>query len=239
MPSNAPGAAAAPPDSPESSPSRSPARARQRWLWAALAAVVAVGIAGVAAWQRIGAARPPALEGAVLAPPVVAYNFRLPDQDGRMVSLSDFRGKVVALTFLYTRCPDICPLIAEHLRAARTQLGDAAGRAAFVAVSVDPTGDTPAAIREFLQRHRVSGELTYLRGTFAQLRPVWAHYFVGSDAGEVNPAAVAASAPTPAEVGHTAIVYVIDPEGKVRVFLPGNFDPKDLVADVRALAARR
>lgn len=239
MQSNAPDAAAAPDDVPGSGPSRTPPRAGRTWLWVALATLLAAGFAGAAAWQRIGPARTPALEGAVLTPPAAAYDFRLPDESGRMVSLSDFRGKVVALTFLYTHCPDICPLIAEQFRTARGELGDAAAHAAFVAVSVDPTGDTPAAIREFLQTHRIEGQLTYVRGTAAQLRPVWAHYFVGSDAKDVNPQALAAATPAPDQVGHTAIVYVIDPEGKIRVFLPGNFDPKDLVTDIRTLAARR
>jgi len=213
-------------------------RARRPWPWILLAVVLAGAIAGAATWQRINAARPPALEGAVLAPPVSAFDFTLPDQDGHPVSLSSFRGKVVALTFLYTSCPDVCPLIADHLRTSYQEMGDAARHVAFVAVSVDPHGDTPAAIRQFLQRHRVQDELTYLRGTFAQLRPVWAHYFVGSDAKDVNPSAVAASTPTPGQVGHTAIVYVIDLQGKIRVFLPANFDPKDLVTDVRALVPR-
>ncbi len=217
----------------------SPTRPRRPWPWIALAVVMAVAIAGAVAWQRTNAARSPALEGGVLTPPVSAFDFRLPDQDGHPVALSDLRGKVVVLTFLYTHCPDVCPLIAEQLRTAREQLGEAAGSTAFVAVSVDPAGDTPAAIREFLKRHRVEGQLTYARGTFAQLRPVWAHYFVGSDAAAVQGTAITTPAPAPGQVGHTAVVYVIDPAGQIRVFLPGNFDPKDLVTDIRALAPRR
>lgn len=58
-------------------------------------------------------------------------------------------------------------------------------------------GDTPEAIQEFLKAHRVDGILTYLHRPFAALRPVWRHYYVGSDAKEVNLEAVAASAPTP------------------------------------------
>ena len=116
------------------------------------------------------------------------------------------------------------------------QLGNTARRVALVAVSVDPRGDTPEAIQEFLKVHGVDGILSYLHGSFAELRPVWRHYYVGSDAKEVNPEAVAASAPTPQQVGHTAIVYVLDSKGRIRVFLPGNFDPKDLVTDLRLLA---
>jgi protein SCO1 len=211
-------------------------RPRKRWAWVILAAGLAVAVAGAVAWERTRGGSPPPLQGMVLTPPVPAYDFRLPDQDGRMVSLSGLRGKAVALTFLYTHCPDVCPLIADTLHRAYAQLGDLSGRVAFVAVSVDPNGDTPAAVREFLAAHHAEHELTYLRGSFAQLRPVWAHYYVGSDAQEVNPEAATASSPPAPQVGHTALVYLIDPRGKIDAFLPASFDPKDLVTDLRVLA---
>jgi protein SCO1 len=213
-------------------------RDASRWLYVALAVVVAAAVAATVAAVRARLA-PPALAGAVMNPPVTAYEFSLHDQDGRLVSLAALRGKVVVLTFLYTHCPDVCPLIADAFHAAFTDLDPGtAARTAFVAVSVDPSGDTPEAVRGFLAGHHVQGEMTYLLGSFAQLRPVWAHYYVGSDAREVNPEASNAAAPTVAQVGHTAIIYLIDPVGKIKVFLPGNLDPKDLVADIRALAGR-
>lgn len=201
-----------------------------RWWWAAALIVM---IAAGAFWARGRTAAPQALEGAVLTPPVTAYDFRLPDQDGRIVSLSALRGKVVALTFLYTHCPDYCPLIAEQLGAVHAHLASLSDRVAFVAVSVDPSGDTPDVIREFLAAHHVAGVLTYVRGTAAQLRPVWDHYFVTSDAR--SGASAGAGVPTPA-ISHTTIVYVIDTQGRIRAFLPANFDPKDLVTDMRVLA---
>ncbi|HBZ71514.1 MAG TPA: hypothetical protein DEP35_18040 [Deltaproteobacteria bacterium] len=223
---------------PSGSPAHAMPRGSSRWLYVALAVVVAAAVAagGAAVRARLS---PPALAGAVMNPPVTAYAFTLPDQDGHVVSLAGLRGKVIALTFLYTHCPDVCPLIADAFHKARLALDPAtAARTAFVAVSVDPNGDTPSAVKEFLAAHHVQGEMTYLRGSFAQLRPVWAHYYVGSDAAEVNPEAAKAAAPSIQQVGHTAIVYLIDPEGKIKVFLPGNLDPNDLVADIRVLAGR-
>jgi protein SCO1/2 len=182
------------------------------WIAAALAVIL---LAGGGLWVRSRLAPPP-LEGAVLTPPVRAYDFELPDPDGRMISLASMRGKVVALTFLYAHCPDYCPLVADQINK----------------VHVDPAGDTPDAVREFLDAHHVTGVLTYVRGTWAQLRPVWAHYFVASDAKEGTSASDAAAH----GVSHTTILYIIDPQGQVRVFLPANFDPKDLLTDVRLLA---
>ncbi len=212
---------------------------RKRWGRLVFAALVAFAIALGALWAYVRFAAPPVLAGDVLSPPTQAYDFRLMDQRGQTVALSDFRGKAVVLTFLYARCPDACPLIAELMRTTYEKLGDAAGQAAFVAVSVDPRGDTPEAVRVFLKVHRVEGVLIYLHGSFAQLRPVWAHYNVGSDAQEINPEAVAASQPTPPLVGHTGAVYIIDPRGRIRASLPGNFAPRDLVKDLRLLARER
>ncbi|HYM90698.1 MAG TPA: SCO family protein [bacterium] len=202
-----------------------------------LAAVLVVAAAGGLLWTAWNVTRPRGLTGGVFASPTAAPDFRLADQDGHPVSLSGLRGKVVVLTFLYTHCPDACPLIADALHRAYGQLGSTSARTAFLAVSVDPNGDTPQAIHQFLDEHHVQGELMYLHGTLAQLRPVWAHYYVGSDANKVNPAAVATAAPAPGQINHTAIVYVIDPRGRLRAFLAGDtLDPQTLVTDVKALA---
>ncbi len=205
-----------------------------RWTWVAALAVLAAAGAVAAVWAR---AHSPSLQGAIVTPPAPTYDFHLRDQQGQMVQLSGLRGKAVALTFLYTNCPDVCPLIANRMHEAYEQLGPAARRVALVAVSVDPNGDTPQSVQRFLAAHGVQGELYYLTGSFAELRPVWAHYYVGSDAKEVNPQAAAATARSADAVGHTAIVYVLDPRGNLRVFLPANFDPKDLSTDLRILAA--
>ena len=79
-----------------------------------------------------------------------APDFTLTDGiTGRVVTLSAQRGQVTALTFLYTTCPDVCPLTASRFRAAQSELQADAGRVTFIAVSVDPDGDTPNAVREF------------------------------------------------------------------------------------------
>jgi len=203
-------------------------------LWLVVAGVAVCAIAGVAVWAR---ARTPVLLGAVVTPPASAYDFSLQDQANRLIRLSDFHGKAVALTFLYTHCLDVCPLIAGKLHETYTQLGGAATGVAFLAVSVDPKGDTPGDVRTFLSTHHLDGELSYLTGSSAELKRVWAHYYVGSDAREVNPEVSAVTPTSPDLVDHTAIVSIIDPRGNLRVFLPGNFEPKDLATDLKILNA--
>jgi len=91
-------------------------------------------------------------------------------------------------------------------------------------------------VRDFLSAHHVERELTYLTGPFTDLKRVWAYYNIASDAKEAKPLPAAGTPASPTLVGHSSIVYVIDPNGQLRVILPGNFDPKDLATDLKILA---
>ncbi len=153
-----------------------------------------------------------------------APDFQLTDQNGNAVTLLGLRGKVVVLTFLYTHCPDVCPLTAEHLHAAEQQLGTAMKQVAFVAISVDPQNDTPDAIKAFNQEHGVS-DLVYLSGTPAQLQPVWAAYYVAAQTDALHPNMVS----------HSTRVVVIDKAGMQRVNMDSDFNPSDLVYNIQAL----
>ena len=154
-----------------------------------------------------------------------APDFTLADGlTGETVTLSSLRGNVVAIAFLYTHCPDACPLTAAQFRAAQVALGADASRARFVAVSVDPEGDTPAAIRDFSATHELRDNWRYLTGPRATLEAVWASYGVGSFAD-----------PTPPFVDHNDAIFVIDPRGRERELVHSDLVLKDFVADLRAL----
>ncbi len=140
------------------------------------------------------------------APPTTLRNYL-----GQTVSLSEYRGKVVFVTFLYTRCPDVCPLIATNLHATQAALGAANAKVQMLAISVDPTGDTPKAVANFLRVHKLVGRIQYLVGSAAELGRVWAAWNVGS----------ARDAASPALVDHSALVYGISANGCPHDDLPG------------------
>jgi protein SCO1/2 len=164
---------------------------------------------------------------AVATPPKPAPDFTLRDSLGRRVTLSQYRGKAVLLTFIYDHCPDICPLIVSNLHNAQALLGRAASKAQVVAVSVDPKGDTPATVKSFLAAHRMTGRMEYLIGSKAQLTPVWKAYGVGVTA-----------SPDSREVDHTAAVYGITSGGRITALYPSDFKPAWIAHDVPILAAR-
>ncbi len=156
-----------------------------------------------------------------------APNFELHDSSGKLWALSDWHGRIVVLTFLYTHCPDECPLIAERLRAASQQMGTEMSQVAMVAVSVDPVRDTPESVQSFLQQHQLTNRLTYLLGSPAELKPVWDKYYLGVKTDPTQPGLVA----------HSSRIILIDGQGKQRINLDTDFHVGDLVGDVRALVA--
>ena len=152
-----------------------------------------------------------------------APDFTLTDGvSGRAETLSARRGQVVALTFLYTTCPDVCPLTASRFRAAQVELQADASRVTFIAVSVDPDHDTPKAVQDFSAAHDLRTNWYYLVGGQAQLSPVWAAYGIGVQAGSTT-------------VTHNDAVYLIDTRGRERVLLHSEDLAADLANDLRAL----
>ena len=153
--------------------------------------------------------------------------FALRDSVGRLVRLSQFRGKAVLLTFIYDHCPDTCPLIVANLHSALQRLGAKASKLQIVAVSVDPKGDTPATVNAFLAAHEMTGRMEYLIGTFKELSPVWRAYgvqvLVPPDKREQT-------------VGHSAFLYGITGHGSVLALYPPALDPSWVVHDAPLLA---
>lgn len=149
--------------------------------------------------------------------------FRLRDGRGGIIDTRSLRGRPYAVTFLYTRCPDVCPAIANDLRDAMRGTD-----AAVVAISVDPRGDTPRAVRAFARTHRLPAAFHYAIGDRAALAPVWQAYFAAPQSGR---AAVSA---------HTAALWLVDARGRLRALYPGGLpiDPGDLAHDLRALSGR-
>jgi protein SCO1/2 len=161
-------------------------------------------------------------------PAIRAPNFVLHDQAGHAVSLASERGRFVIVPFLYVHCKDVCPLIAENLNEALQQLGSLRKDVRVLAVSVDPKGDTPAAVRHFVAVHRLLPQFRYLTGTVAQDKRVWAAYHIASDPEHGSTA-----------VDHTAYEVLIDPKGVERVGYDAQVKAADVVHDIRLLAARQ
>jgi protein SCO1 len=150
------------------------------------------------------------------APPIALH-----DQYGRPASLAAFRGQPVLVAFLYTRCGSPCTVIAQQIRGALDELRRPVP---VLLVSVDPAGDTPVAVRDFLAQVSLSGRVYYLTGSQAGLEKVWRAY-------QVKPPSAGASA-----FANKATVVLIDASGRQRVlFGPEQLTPEALAHDIEKL----
>ena len=219
--------------------------------------ILIAGVMAGVALLALACARPvapDAFKGTVLSAANPAPDFRLTDQFGKATSLADFRGKVVLLTFLYTSCPDVCPVAANHLREARETLDEdgGGGDTAIVVVSVDPERDSVEAALAYSERWDMVDGWAYLTGGEDALRAVWDAYYIdpylhgpGRDAaasgehsqqaGQASGGGASALAARSGRIIHSAPIYLIDAEGAMRVAFTLPFETADLVNDARLL----
>lgn len=159
-----------------------------------------------------------------LDPPRDSVDFTLTDQFGEQIRLTDFRGGVVVLTFLYTYCPDICPLVTQKLHETHRLLGAAASHAAFLIVTVDPERDTVQRLHEYSKQFDMLDKWHFLTGSEKELKPVWDYYWAGKVWKDEK-----------GNVMHQAPVHLTDPQGKIRVVSGQTFRPAELAHDIEAL----
>jgi protein SCO1/2 len=174
------------------------------------------------------------LPGLVLEPEA-APAIDLVDSDGQRVALADYRGKPVVVSFLYTDCPDVCPVIGQRIGQALAELDGKAEDVAVLIVSVDPAGDTPEKAQAFLEKHGLAGAgRHYLLGDAETLAPVWLAYGVGTapNTGGQRPAGEPAQI---GRIGHTDASFLIDREGKKRTLLRGDAAADDIARGLRIL----
>jgi protein SCO1 len=154
---------------------------------------------------------------------------RLDNSLGKPVNIADYRGKAVLVTFIYTHCPDVCPLIVGHLHAALAKLSSDADKLQIIAVSTDPIGDNPKTVKHFLAEHQMTGKMQYLIGSLGQLSKVWKAWHIV--------AKLPKGPNAPDVVEHSALVYGISASGKIATVYPANFAPSQIVHDVPLLAS--
>ena len=159
-----------------------------------------------------------------------APDFELLDADGGTLRLDDLRGQVIVLNFIYTTCPDVCPLHAERIAEVQAMVNQTPMRdqVRFISITTDPEADTPQALRDYGPAHGLD-PANWVFATSGPERPVatrrlaerYGLRFVKADDGTQT---------------HAVVTHVIDSEGRWRAKFHGlGFDPANLVVFVNAL----
>jgi protein SCO1/2 len=157
-----------------------------------------------------------------------AKDFHLPDTDGKMRSLADFKGKVVALFFGYTQCPDVCPTTMAELSEAKKQLGADGDKLQVVFITVDPERDTPKVLKAYMANFDPT--FIGLVPTPEQLAQVAKDFKVYYKKAE-------GATPTSYTMDHSAATYVYDPEGHLRLYARYGNGPQVMASDIKKLLA--
>ncbi|MEA2945736.1 MAG: hypothetical protein QOI40_1066 [Alphaproteobacteria bacterium] len=155
-----------------------------------------------------------------------APEFVLTSQDGAPVTLADFRGKVVAVTFILTMCTATCPVLTPMMSFVQDQLGNDFGtKIAFVSITVDPDRDTAEVLKQYAQAFGANlAGWSFLTGSPQAVREVTHRY------------GVYASKTANGDVEHTFLTSIVDPRGILRVqYLGVRFDPGEFRRDLLSL----
>jgi len=159
-----------------------------------------------------------------------APEFTLISQDGAPVSLADLRGKVIAVTFIYTLCTQTCPVLTPMMSFVQDRLGSDFGTTvAFVSITVDPERDTPEVLKEYARAFGADlRSWSFLTGPAAAIRDVTRRY------------GVFASRNANGDVDHSFLTSIVDARGILRVqYLGVRFDPEEFRRDLLSLVRER
>jgi protein SCO1 len=155
-----------------------------------------------------------------------APQFTLTSQEGTPLALADLRGKVVAVTFIYTGCPDICPMLTQKMVDVQNELGAEFGaKIAFVSISLDPERDTPEVLKDYAQFWGAKPEgWSFLTGSLEAVRDVTRRYGVFFSKKEDG------------SVEHSQLTTLVDADGQMRVqYIGARFDPEEFRRDLMSL----
>lgn len=167
--------------------------------------------------------RPHTFHGTVIQSPDTAHDFTLTSAAGE-VSLSDFRGKLVLLYFGYTFCPDICPATLANAGQALRELGNDAGDAQLIMISLDPERDTPEKLAKYTAHFHPS--FIGVTGSPEQLAEVASLYGIFYQKTE-------GSAASGYLIDHTATLLVIDRDGYLKLVFPFGVTVPEIADDLK------
>jgi len=168
----------------------------------------------------------PAFKGVDITGVDYARDLPLTDQFGQQRHLKDFAGKVLAVFFGYTNCPDVCPTTMSELAQVKSDLGAEGDRLQVLFVTVDPERDTPEVLKAYMAHFDPS--FLALRGSPEELAAVAKDF-------KIFYKQVPGDTPTSYSMDHSAGMYMFDPKGQLRLFQRYGSSTQALVDDTRLL----
>lgn len=187
---------------------------------ACLVMIASTAIGATSACQRSA----PTFKGFDITGAEYGRTFSLPDADGMTRSLADFKGRIVLVFFGFTQCPDICPTTLGQAIEVRKLLGPDGDKVQVIFITVDPERDTPELLREYMKAFDPG--FVALRGDARTLADTAKEFKIFYQKVPTS---------TSYTMDHTALTYVFDPNGHLRLALRHEQSVPDVVADLKLL----
>lgn len=191
-----------------------------------LIAFVAVAGLALVVWLLLARFWPYRYHGLMLEPAKPVADFTLVGPNNQPVKLSDFRGKLTALYFGYTFCPDVCPTTLAELAQGMQRMGRRAAQVQVIMITVDPARDTPEVLAQYMANF--DARFIGLSGTPEQIAAAATPLGIYYEQHE-------GTAATGYLVDHTASVAVIDQNGYLRLVYPFGTPGEDIASDLAHL----
>jgi len=153
-------------------------------------------------------------------------DFSLKDQNGEPFEFKTLKGKIVLLTFVYTTCPDVCPLVNVSMRSVQNDLSPKERESVYLlSVTTDPEIDTPEILKSYGERYKVDfTNWSLLTGNIQQLALIWKAF------------GIRVLRKARGLVSHTSLTALMDKKGVVRIMYAGTApDAKVILKDLRIL----
>lgn len=189
----------------------------RKWLFLSLFFLLAACNAAPKATHFIGTD----ITGAEFGKPLT-----LTDHNGKLRSITDFKGMVVIMFFGYTHCPDVCPTTMSDLRQTMKLLGKDADQVQVLFITVDPDRDTQEVLAQFVPSF--DKRFIGLRGSLQEVAENMGSY-------KIFASKVMSSADTHYTIDHSAGLYVFDKKGAARIYMSYGQKPADIAHDVKQL----
>jgi protein SCO1/2 len=174
-------------------------------------------------------APPPSFHATDITGAAFARDFKLTDHNGRVRTLADFKGKIVAMFFGYTHCPDVCPTTLSDFAAALKLMGPQAEQVQVIFVTLDPQRDTPQLLKQYVPAFNPGFLGMYTDAE--SLKQIAKEYKVVYQKTSVK-------GPDDYLIDHSAGTYVYDQQGRLRLLVPYGSSPDAIAQDLKTLLAQ-
>ncbi len=185
----------------------------------------AVTILALFSIPLVASLRSPKIE----VPPVLGqmHDFKLTNQDGREMTRKDFYGSVLIVNFIFSKCPDVCPLLSKQMSELQARLKGTAKAIQLVSITVDPQNDTPPVLKKYAAQFNSDPRLwSFLTGPMDDIMKIVVDDFKQALDGQ-KLTSLDDRMDGMMEITHSEKFVLVDQSGQIRAYMSAN-SPEDV-----------